>query len=213
MDPLTLGLIGSLAGTAGAVFNNRSNQQFSDRMSGTSYQRAVKDLKAAGLNPALAYGHGGASTPTPSTENPGAGFNAGISNAISAKLAKEQIETAPYQRALLHTQQTAAAAQGTASLADADQKSAQARLLQQDFAQRAELFPASKRRELSEALLSEYSQAGALNEKRFNELMGMALPGAKAVAPLLGPLGSLIRRKPVINRTSVVNVPRTVYRP
>lgn len=33
-------------------------------MSGSSYQRAVKDLAAAGLNPMLAYAHGGASTPS-----------------------------------------------------------------------------------------------------------------------------------------------------
>jgi len=64
--------------SANAANKAMAEQQmaFQREMSNTSYQRAVADMMAAGLNPMLAYAQGGASTPT--------GQSAVMQNALGA---------------------------------------------------------------------------------------------------------------------------------
>lgn len=64
-------LIGGMMGQSGqeeANWNNavmaQGQRDWQQYMSNTSYQRAVKDMQLAGLNPMLAYQQGGASTPS-----------------------------------------------------------------------------------------------------------------------------------------------------
>lgn len=100
-------LIGGALGFLGQRAANKANSaqalqqmHFQEEMSNTSYQRAVEDMKAAGLNPMLAYSQGGASTPGGASAVLQNELGAGVSSAAQAL----QMENTQSQNALIDAQ-------------------------------------------------------------------------------------------------------------
>ena len=69
----------------------RSNRSFQERMSSTAHQRAVEDLKAAGLNPILSAKLGGASSPPGAMATMENSVKAGLDRVRSEKLLKKEL--------------------------------------------------------------------------------------------------------------------------
>lgn len=94
------------------------NRDWMKMMSGTSYQRAIQDMQAAGLNPMLAYSQGGASTPGSSAPSGSAASGPSASAAANPIIGNKNL----------------AAVQGAASAASLQQSVAQTRNIESQTA-------------------------------------------------------------------------------
>lgn len=119
--------------------SSREQMGFQERMSNTSYQRAMEDMKKAGLNPILAFNQGGASSPA-GAQSSGASAQMTnelapfVSTALDSKRLRYEIENMKKTNKLIEAQTDQAYASSAQASSQAAKNIGEASLLDDQMA-------------------------------------------------------------------------------
>jgi hypothetical protein len=194
LAPVAGAIIGAGASAFGQSSANRTNRRiareqmrFQERMSSTAYQRAMDDMRTAGLNPMLAYTQGGASTPTGASanmQNVASDMPGAVNSAVSAIMAKRQLK-------LMNEQIDKAKAEARTAWSE----QGIARTREQMDKHRFKFYfdeNLNPRGAMKELLNSEHAQllANSASSVAGAKLQALSIPEAKAVSQLWEAAGS-----------------------
>jgi len=121
-----LGYLGQKEANAANAELAENQMAFQERMRANQYQTTVTDLKAAGLNPMLAYSQGGAGNLQGATAQMGSALGAAGNSAKEAAMAVSQIEQLKVQNYATEQQGEQAYTQSLKNIDDAARSRAEA---------------------------------------------------------------------------------------
>lgn len=123
--PVALGAASAYMAYRGQSEANRTNvglareqMAFQERMSSTQYQRGMADMRAAGLNPMLAFAQGGASSPSGAMPQVESSLGPAASSAAAAARTAAELKILREQKRLVENQAHKAEAEASSALAE-----------------------------------------------------------------------------------------------
>lgn len=182
-------ILGGAASLLGGAFSNaqsresiRQQQKFQEYMSNTAWQRAVADMRKAGLNPYLAYGQGGASSPSGGAYTASDVVAPAVSSVMGAARLKEEIRLLKQQTA--STEADVHRKGYEAQTAEVGLQSA--KMQQENIPVERDAIRARARLDEANAMAIRLSLPGLRNEAGFQSQVGI-------LAPWLARVGSAVQ--------------------